>query len=179
MHLLKLLLLFGLSPQDHINRICGIAWSPNQQKLAVATADRAIILFDENGEKRDKFSTKPSDPANGKTSYTIRAIAFSPDSSKLAVAQSDNIVYVYKLGTSWTEKKVICNKFPQPSSITAMLWLTDGPIIVGKLISIDSWHSARVSEMNWKKCSFWNWHFAIQSFAWWLSRHLSLKSMQV
>lgn len=100
--------------------------------MAVATADRSIILFDENGEKRDKFTTKPSDSANGKTSYVIRSIAFSPDSSRIAVAQSDNIVYVYKLGATWNEKKVICNKFPQPTSVTAMLWLGLGPIIAGK-----------------------------------------------
>lgn len=93
-----------------------------------------IILFDENGEKRDKFPTKPSDAANGKTSYIITHIAFSPDSTRLAVAQSDNIVYVYKLGSSWNEKKVICNKFPQPVSITAMAWLTIGPIVAGTFI---------------------------------------------
>lgn len=38
-----------------------IAWSPNNLKLAVCNNDRVIILFDENGEKRDKFPTKPSD----------------------------------------------------------------------------------------------------------------------
>ena len=39
-----------------------MAWSPNNQKLAVVTADRVIQLFDETGEKKDKFSTKPADP---------------------------------------------------------------------------------------------------------------------
>ena len=33
-------------------------------------------------------------------------MAFSPDSGKLAVAQSDNIVFVYKLGVDWHDKKV-------------------------------------------------------------------------
>jgi len=27
------------------------------------------------------------------------------------VAQSDNIVFIYKLGVEWGEKKSICNKF--------------------------------------------------------------------
>ncbi|TMW43738.1 hypothetical protein DOY81_011182 [Sarcophaga bullata] len=54
-----------LDGQDHINRIAGLAWSPNHKKLAVATADRHILLFDDAGERRDKFSTKPSNPANG------------------------------------------------------------------------------------------------------------------
>lgn len=39
-----------------------IAWSPNNLKLAVASSDRSIYLFDENGVKRDRFSTKPVDP---------------------------------------------------------------------------------------------------------------------
>lgn len=49
-------------------------------------------------------------------------MSFSPDSSKLAVAQSDNILFVYKLGLKWGEKKSICNKFPQTSNVTCMCW---------------------------------------------------------
>lgn len=114
-----------------MSRIAGLAWSPNNQKLAAATSDRSILLFDENGERRDKFSTKAADPANGKKSYIIRAVAFSPDSTRLAVAQSDNIVFVYKLGETWNDKKVICNKFLQPSSVMCMIWTTMGQIIIG------------------------------------------------
>lgn len=44
------------------NKVIDIAWSPNNLKLAVASSDRTIYLFDENGVKRDKFSTKPVDP---------------------------------------------------------------------------------------------------------------------
>lgn len=118
--------------QNQPNRVCGLSWSHNQQRLAIATTDRTIYLYDENGEKRDKFTTKPVDQTSGKESYTIRDIAFSPDSTKLAVAQSDNIVYVYKLGQTWSDKKVICNKFPQVTSVMAMVWLSVGPIIAGK-----------------------------------------------
>ena len=39
----------------------GLCWSPNNLKLAVATADRTISLFDDKGDKKDKFSLKPSD----------------------------------------------------------------------------------------------------------------------
>jgi intraflagellar transport protein 172 len=42
--------------------VISIAWSPNNLKLAVASSDRSIYLFDENGIKRDRFSTKPIDP---------------------------------------------------------------------------------------------------------------------
>ena len=37
-----------------------MAWSANNQKLAVVTMDRVVLLFDELGEKRDKFATKPA-----------------------------------------------------------------------------------------------------------------------
>eukprot|EP00959_Pyramimonas_sp_CCMP1952_P474800 9503851-Pyramimonas_sp.AAC.10 len=49
-------------------------------------------------------------------------MAFSPDSSKLAIGQSDNIVFVYKLGAEWGDKKSICNKFHQSSAITCITW---------------------------------------------------------
>lgn len=64
-------------------------------KLAAATADKVVHLFDENGDKRDKFKTKAADP-NGPGAYLVRGMAFSPDSTKLAIAQSDNIVFVYR-----------------------------------------------------------------------------------
>ena len=58
--------------------------------------------------------TKPADAA-GSPNYVVRALAFSSDSTKLAVAQSDNIVFVYRVGESWSDKKSICNKFLQVS----------------------------------------------------------------
>ena len=78
-----------------------MAWSQNNQKFAVCGADRVVHLFDEYGDKKDKFSTKPCDSKFGKTSYLVNALAFSPDASMLAVAQSDNIVFVYKIGFDW------------------------------------------------------------------------------
>ncbi|XP_076179801.1 intraflagellar transport protein Oseg2 [Ptiloglossa arizonensis] len=120
-----------MSPQEHENRVVGILWSPNNLKLAVASSDRFIYLFDDNCIKRDKFSTKPVDSKFGKKSYLIKGIAFSPDSTKIAVGQTDCIIYVYKIGEQWGDKKVICNKFRQSSSVTCLIWLTEGPIIVG------------------------------------------------
>ena len=38
-----------------------MAWAPNNTKMAVVSSDRVVILFDDNGEKRDKFATKPGD----------------------------------------------------------------------------------------------------------------------
>lgn len=68
---------------------------------------------------------------HGKKSYLVKAIAFSPDSTKIAVGQTDNIVYVYKIGEDWGDKKVICNKFSQSSAVTCMVWPLEGPIVVG------------------------------------------------
>ena len=31
-----------------------------------------VLLFDDSGEKRDKFSTKPADPKYGKRSYIVK-----------------------------------------------------------------------------------------------------------
>ncbi|CAH0729651.1 unnamed protein product, partial [Brenthis ino] len=101
-----------LEAQASDSPVADISWSPNNVKLAVATSERLVLLFDQDGVRRDKFSTKPSDPAAGKKSYVITSLAFSDNSELLAVAQSDNMVFVYRVGAEWSGKKVICNKFP-------------------------------------------------------------------
>jgi intraflagellar transport protein 172 len=55
----------------------------------------------------------------------VRALEFSPDSLKLAVAQSDNIVFVYKLGAKFQDRKSIVNKFQQVCFVT----LTISPLV--------------------------------------------------
>ncbi|XP_046993145.1 intraflagellar transport protein 172 homolog [Schistocerca americana] len=113
------------------SKVLAIAWAPNNSKFACCMSDRLIHIFDEKGVKRDRFSTKPVDSKYGKKSYVVKGIAFSPDSLKIAVGQTDNIIFVYKIGKDWGEKKVICNKFPQQSAVTCLIWLTSGPIIYG------------------------------------------------
>ena len=80
--------------KDNMHKVTAICWSPNNKRMACVTVDRIVVLYDENGEKRDKFSTKPAD--RGPKNYLVRGMAFSPDSTKLAIAQSDQIVFVYK-----------------------------------------------------------------------------------
>lgn len=46
-------------PSDGINKICGATWSMNNMRIAIAQADRKIALYDENGNKKETFSTKP------------------------------------------------------------------------------------------------------------------------
>ncbi|KAI8469208.1 MAG: intraflagellar protein IFT172 [Monoraphidium minutum] len=128
---------------DGIHKISHAAWTPDNTKLAVATADRVVHLYDKSGERRDKFRTKAADGYAG-GAYLIRGLAFSPDSARLAVAQSDNVVFVYRLGAGWDDKKSICNKFAQTSAATCLAWpagrhgdvcfgLADGRVKLGVL----------------------------------------------
>ena len=85
----------------------------------------------------------------GSTDHSPQGLAFSPESNRLAVAQTDNIVFVYKIGDDFGEKKVvfnsclffvfvfnyvimkvICNKFIQTSAVTCLAWPTEGWFII-------------------------------------------------
>jgi intraflagellar transport protein 172 len=111
-----------LVPQDGAARVTAVAWAPSNKKFAVVTVDRVVQLFDDHGERRDKFSTKPADPNLGKQSYQVTGLAFSPDSTRVAVGQSDNIAFVYTIGENWGEKKVISGKSVQKSAVTCLVW---------------------------------------------------------
>lgn len=50
-----------LSFQDRPSRITALAWSPNNLKLAASTSETTILLFNEKGERKDKFGLKPID----------------------------------------------------------------------------------------------------------------------
>ncbi|KPA78261.1 hypothetical protein ABB37_06412 [Leptomonas pyrrhocoris] len=102
-------------------RTQAICFSPNNKRLAIADATRHIQLFDEQGERRDKFPTKPASDKGGR-GYVVTGLAFSPDSTLLAVAQSDSIVFVYRLGAEWGEKKAIRHKLSQTAPVTCVAW---------------------------------------------------------
>lgn len=116
-----------IAGESQINALC---FSPNGQKLAICI-DRVVQLYDDTGELRDRFATKPIDSKYGRQSYVVTGMDFSPDSVQLAVAQSDNIVFVYKLGSEWGEKKSIVAKFIQSAHVTTLIWIPDGQIIFG------------------------------------------------
>ena len=133
---------------DGMKKIFAISWSPNLLRLAVAHVDEnhtvRISLYDENGDKKEMFQTKPA--SRNSRSYIVKEIAFSPDSTKLAVSQTDCIIFVYNFGHNWGDKKIICNKFEQNSAVTAMVWpnkkshelffgIADGKIKMGMLRS--------------------------------------------
>ncbi|KAF5219351.1 hypothetical protein ECC02_007687 [Trypanosoma cruzi] len=110
-----------LASQPGFARVQAICWSPNNKRLAVADNNRFVNLYDEFGERRDKFPTKAADNSAGK-SFVIRGMVFSPDSSRIAVAQSDGMVAIYRIGLEWGEKKAICSKFPQSNAVTCVCW---------------------------------------------------------
>jgi intraflagellar transport protein 172 len=123
---------------ESLNKITSIAVSPNGMKVAISTNDNVISIFDENGEKKDKFNAKPSEAR----SFNISSLCFSSDSTKLSVAQTDGGLFVYKLGTSFGEKKAICNKMIISSPIRCQVFLSnlffgsdDGKIRLGHLKS--------------------------------------------
>ncbi len=59
---------------------------------------------------------------NPTQNFVVTGLCFSPDSSMLAVGQTDEIVFVYKIGAGWGERKTICNKFVHSSPTTSMIW---------------------------------------------------------
>ncbi|CAF2971057.1 unnamed protein product [Rotaria sp. Silwood2] len=91
-------------------QVSAICFSPNGQKLGICV-DRVVQLYDDLGELRDRFATKPIDFKYERSSYVVTDMAFSPDSTALAVAQSDNIVFVY--------------------NVTTLIWLPDEQLIFG------------------------------------------------
>lgn len=48
-------------PSDDIVKVTALCWAPNGKRLAICTTDRVVQMFDEDGVRKDKFSTKPAD----------------------------------------------------------------------------------------------------------------------
>lgn len=108
-------------------QVVAAAWAPNSARLAVATADRVLHVFDDPaGERKDKFGLKPRD-SEAQKAFSVRGLAWSPDSTRLAVAQSDSIVFVYKLGNTFGDKKSICNKFKSSAPVAGVAWPSTRP----------------------------------------------------
>ncbi len=72
------------SPVDGMAKITAASWAPNGQRLAIVGVDRVVHLFDDAGDKQDRFSTKAGGDSG--TSFVVRALEFSPCSTKLAVS---------------------------------------------------------------------------------------------
>ena len=112
----------NIQPLNKLQKICGIDWSQNNMKLAIASGDKNIYLFEEEGNYKESFSTNSSKSAN----YEIKQILFNPSSDKLAVSQSDDIVYIYYMGLNWGEPKNIINKYEIIGN-NCMIWSNTNP----------------------------------------------------
>jgi intraflagellar transport protein 172 len=47
-----------MESKKSIHKVTSICYSNDNCKIAVVTSDRIVYMFDENGEQRDRFSTK-------------------------------------------------------------------------------------------------------------------------
>ena len=111
------------APHYKLNYTTSITSTTNNTRLAASNTDKYIYLYDQSTYTlREKFPTKPSDK-DITVQYSITCIQFDPTNTKLAVCQSDHIIYVYKLGDTWGEKKSICNKFVTASIVIQCIWL--------------------------------------------------------
>ena len=46
-------------PDEKQAKVTAICWSPNNKRVAVVTVNRIVHLMDDQGNRKDKFSTKP------------------------------------------------------------------------------------------------------------------------
>ena len=119
---------------NQLNRIECVSWSSSNVRLAVCTAaNNQVTLFNGNtGDKKEKFSLKPIEKEFSRRSFVVKGIDFSPDSSKIAIGQSDHVIFIYKIGENWGDKKSIVGKYTLQSSCTCLTWHPMG-IIFGSV----------------------------------------------
>lgn len=124
-------------------RIVCAQWSPDSERLAVATTDRIISVFTINSNESTRFSVKARDE-NESRNFTITGLSWAPDCCRFAVSQSDMLVAVYDIGPASSVKsnKKITIRFTHKSSILCIIWpfsssnafvygLSDGSVLTG------------------------------------------------
>lgn len=61
--------------QQFQTKVSSLCFSPDNRRLAVATADRAISIYDDTtGERVDKFNTKANGDGDGAKDYLVRLV---------------------------------------------------------------------------------------------------------
>jgi intraflagellar transport protein 172 len=106
-----------------MKKTTSISFNKAMSKMAVSNLDRTISLYDKDFNRKEKMPTRGADKTD--KNYIIQTTAFSPDSTILAVAQSDNIIYSYKVGVTFGEKKSICSKIILSSAPSCIEWPSD------------------------------------------------------
>ncbi|OHT12234.1 selective LIM binding factor [Tritrichomonas foetus] len=124
-------------------RIVRAVWSPDGERLAVATADRFVTLVKPATNETSRLPIKARDE-NAQRMFTITGLAWAPDSCRFAVAQSDCAVAVYDVGPSNSpdsrkkitlrfshKSPVLCVSWPVTSSTDFVYGMGDGQVMCG------------------------------------------------
>ena len=104
-------------------RIVCVAWAPDGERLALATADRFVSLVRAGTNQVSKFPVKARDE-NANRAFTITGLAWAPDSCRFAVSQSDMAVAVYDVGPASVAdaRKKITLRFTHKSPVLCVAW---------------------------------------------------------
>jgi hypothetical protein len=87
-----------LPPGEGLSKVCAVAFTPNNARLAVVTTSGVVHLYDENGEKRDKFSTKPAEKVCWQNAW--RGVTAQTRARSLIREEDEGRVFFRRLGSS-------------------------------------------------------------------------------
>ncbi|XP_047600746.1 intraflagellar transport protein 172 homolog isoform X11 [Lutra lutra] len=94
-HLSKCLVYAKILLKDGAAKVTCMAWSQNNAKFAVCTVDRVVLLYDEHGERRDKFSTKPADMKGKLVNHPCPPYALAWATNSIVAAGCDRRIVAY------------------------------------------------------------------------------------
>jgi len=109
-----------LNLQDHIDAVFAAAFSPDGKRLATASQDRTVKIWDVATGKR---LYTLSDALDGLT-----CIAYSPSGDQVAAAGYDKTIYIWKLGDE--DGHLSQSLIADEDSLLALAWSPDGKTIV-------------------------------------------------
>jgi WD40 repeat protein len=106
--------------QDHIDAVFAVAFSPDGKRLASASQDRTVKIWDVSTGKR---LYTLSDALDGLT-----GLAYSPSGDQVAAAGYDKTIYVWSLSAD--EGRLGRSLIADEDSLLALVWSPDGKTIV-------------------------------------------------